>query len=203
MDKWLFIQLNQWAGWGYWFDYPAWFLAQYGVVLFVGLLLVRWFLPGARPRQARRTVILAMAGSLIALGLNEVISFFFYRPRPFMVMPQAFLLLRHRAQPSASFPSRDASVLFTAAAIMGWRSPLWGWLLWPLAFLSSFGRVFGGMHYPLDIAGSLLFALLVAWFLDLLLPDLEPALDRLVYLLSPGTVPAGKGPQPPAGESSD
>lgn len=195
MEESIVLSLNRWAGYGYWPDYLAWFLAEWGLGLQVLLLLVRWFIPGARPVREREKLLLAVAGAIFALGLSQFTELFVYRERPFAAIPEVFDLLGGGS--SDSFPSQHAVVGFALALGAGWSSPLLTVLLWLLALGMAWARVYAGVHYPSDMVGALFFALLVVLLYRALRQDLEPALFRILKVLR--AVPAGSGRRP--GES--
>lgn len=177
MDRSLFLALNRWAGWGYWPDFAAYAMAQFGLLFLAILMAVRWFTPGPRRRCEQQLVILACAGAVFAVGLAQGPSLLLYRARPFVSVPGAFNLLGDG--PSSSFPSTHGAVAFTVATIMSRRS--WGWALltWPVALGTGVARIFGGVHYPSDIGGALLIGLAVGWCFLALRHELEPALEAV------------------------
>ncbi|HEY3367166.1 MAG TPA: phosphatase PAP2 family protein [Symbiobacteriaceae bacterium] len=181
MDVWLFQQLNQWAGWGYWTDYLAFVMAQWSLAIHGVLLAVRWFMPSRDRRRERHTVLLALAGAVFAIGMADLSTRFYYRPRPFLEQPGAFDLLQTHATPS--FPSTHAAASFALATHMGWRSPGWGLITWPLSLLESASRIYAGVHYPTDTLAGMLLGVLTALFLRMLAPNLEPALDQVLELV--------------------
>ncbi len=182
MDEWLLLSQNKWAGWGYWPDYVAWFLAVWGLAVLMVLLLLRWLFPQGEPRRERHTVLLAAGATVLAIGAAQFPVLFFYRQRPYVAVPGAFDLLG--CGPSPSFPSKHAVAAFALAWVMGWESRRWGWLTWPVALGIAWARVYAGVHYPSDMLASLVIAFLVGWMLVELRQDLEPALDRVLGVLA-------------------
>ena len=91
------------------------------------------------------------ASDLLAVGLKEV----FDRPRPFEVLPAADPLMR--ATVGEALPSGHASTSFAGAVILAYLARRAIPLLFALAVLISFSRVYVGVHYPLDLlAGAVL-----------------------------------------------
>jgi undecaprenyl-diphosphatase len=91
------------------------FFGNTGMYLLVALLVLVWFWPGQRVQRDLRqwAVINATAAATIALGLNQIITRIWDRPRPFMVHPAIMLLTPSR---DPSFPSDHATFAFGVAA---------------------------------------------------------------------------------------
>lgn len=147
--------------------------AAKGCVFFLAALLAwRWIAGGSTERRALVTVALAVVP---ALAINYALGLAYPHPRPFMIgLGQAYLA--HRAE--ASFPSDHATLMWTVAlALLLWlptKRPAWAALA--LAALTSWARVFLGVHFPLDILGSIAVAALTI----LALTPLRSGVDRLI-----------------------
>ncbi len=177
VDQHIVLTLNQWVASQPAAVYLAVLVAESGIVLLPLLLGVLWLWPGS-DRTERRSVLLACVISF-ALALLAVVvlehGHAIERPRPFVALPIA-LLVPHAAD--SSFPS-DHTLL--GVALIGpllWRRPHLG--VWPLlwALLIGLARVAVGIHYPSDIVGSAVIAVLptAAGLL------LAPVLARLPFL---------------------
>jgi undecaprenyl-diphosphatase len=77
---------------------------------------------------------------------------FFDRLRPFEAFDDVTLLFYQSTDPS--FPSNVAAVGFAFAMGAWFGNRKAGYLLFLLAILWSFARVYCGVHYPLDIVGG-------------------------------------------------
>ncbi|ALI01084.1 undecaprenyl-diphosphate phosphatase [Pseudomonas sp. FW306-02-F02-AA] len=153
----------------------AMFLAQW-LILCVPLLLAGLWLQGARRQRA--VALTATLSIVFALGCNLLISSLWFHPRPFMLgLGQNFLA--HAAE--SSFPSDHATVMFALAfgLILASLRKL-GLLVLLLGALVGWARVYLGVHFPFDIAGSFLVSLISAWLVKQVLDWRqlgEPLLD--------------------------
>lgn len=158
LDHWLFALINSIVGRWIWLDTLArLFLNDYFAPTLFGItLLALWFEgPTAAERLNNQRAVLV--GSLSAALTNmtlKTINLFYFRPRPFAT--QEVNLLFYRPTDS-SLPSNAAALGFSIAVGVWFYQRRWGWVLLLLALLFSLSRVFGGVHYPLDIiAGAIL-----------------------------------------------
>lgn len=152
----LFLWLHQGAGHQPLQDKLAIFFATGGPYLLIFALACCWF----TVREQRRLVLLAATETgLFALLLNQFAGLFFYYPRPFMV-GLSTPLIKHAVE--NSFPSDHATLLLSIALYFlcrkGWR--IFGLLLLGLAAGTGWGRVYAGVHFPFDMFGSIIIAVL-------------------------------------------
>ncbi len=107
--------------------------------------------------QARRQLFVAGGTVVLALLANRGISALWYHPRPFEA-GLGHTLLEHGVD--SSFPSDHASVVFAVAfGLIVARAPaLWCVLATGLALGVAWSRVYLGVHWPLDMAGSFIVA---------------------------------------------
>ena len=149
----LFLLLNAGAATPRWWIDLAVFVANdlvYGVPV---LLLGLWLAGGSSRRSA---ALLAFAIAMVALAANQIIGMVWYQPRPF-VSGLGHTWTAHVAD--ASFPS-DHLTLFTSIGLgllfgglkrVGLATILVGLLV-------GWARIYVGLHFPLDMAGSLMVA---------------------------------------------
>jgi len=109
--------------------------------------------------QLRRAVFLGRLSVVLGLLVNWLIGAFWFHPRPFVAG------IGHQFPahlPETSFPGDHGTILFAIAfallASAGAR--LWGLVALLLALVAAWGRIYLGVHWPLDMAGSALVALL-------------------------------------------
>ncbi|PNU20515.1 hypothetical protein C2E25_07290 [Geothermobacter hydrogeniphilus] len=161
MEQWnleLFTLIHLGAGQQPLIDGLAIFFAEGGPYLLMFALVVFWVLA----RDERRAALLeATEAGLLGLLLNQIVGLLIYFPRPYMV-GLCTPLITHG--PENSFPSDHATLMLSVAFFLllcrGWRLP--GLMLMGMALLTAWGRVYAGIHFPMDMAGSLLVALMVS-----------------------------------------
>lgn len=156
--------------------FNAW--ALFVLVAVAGVL---WFVarPGGslRPKQAAVSAALA---AVLALLANAVLGRLWFHDRPFVDHPHAtVLLVRHGAD--NSFPSDHASVAFAVAFAVAGFYRRYGLMLVLGAAAVAIDRIFVGVHYPVDVASSLLVGLGAAGLVTTVGRGL---VERLVRLLS-------------------
>jgi len=103
-------------------------------------------------------VLLTLTFSLlVSYGfLSTIIHYFYNKPRPFTVLqfPAPF------SETSSAFPSNHATVFFTIAYVMFLINKKSGYWFLGLALLNGIARVIVGVHWPFDIAGGAVVALI-------------------------------------------
>lgn len=159
-DRSLFDDVNTFARDTGWLHTPMLDYADYGVVLFAGLLLVGWWV--ARSTGNHRTVAAALwapLGALAALALNQLLVHAFREPRPYVVLPH-MLLLAHRSS-DYSFPSDHAVMAGAVTAGLFLVNRRLGVVAAVAAVLMAFARVYIGAHWPADVVVGLLFGAVV------------------------------------------
>ncbi len=102
---------------------------------------------------ATATISLILSRAII----TEIITYFYYRPRPFEVFGVA-PLIEHA--PSASFPSGHITFIMPIALSFFLISKRAGFLALFGVLLIGLGRVALGVHWPSDIAGGMAVGLL-------------------------------------------
>jgi undecaprenyl-diphosphatase len=154
-DECWFRAVNRIAQHTPWLHAPARLYAEYGVVLFAGLLLWSWW----RARDAgdpRRmaAALWAPVGALIALGVNQSIGAAVAEPRPYAVLPHALVLVARSTD--YSFPSDHAVMAGAVAAGVLLADRRLGVLAVLMAAAMALTRVYVGAHFPLDVTAGLI-----------------------------------------------
>lgn len=128
----------------------AYFLAQYlRLVIILPLLVLVYHKEWGVLRRA-------MLAALLALIVADLAKLLFPTERPYAAQnftPFVIPLL------AGSFPSDNVSVLSGVAFALGRRSKLLMLLILNLALWVGVGRVWVGVHYPVDVFGGFLFGL--------------------------------------------
>ena len=133
------------------------FIAQDFPYLFAIALLLLWFKKDTKEKVManRKVAIVAMMTMLIALGINHLIAFVYFRPRPY-TLHAAHLLVSPSIDPS--FPSDHATFSLALALPILVVNKYFGRVMIGMSLLLCFARVYVGLHYPLDIVGGAIIA---------------------------------------------
>ena len=146
-----------------WLHEPARLYAEYGVVVFAGLLLVSWWLARGTGDLRRTTAALwAPVGALVALGVNQVLASAVAEPRPYLALPHPLVLVSRSAD--YSFPSDHATAAFAIAVSIFLRNRRIGAIALVMATILAVARVAVGVHYPGDVVAGALLGTLCALF---------------------------------------
>jgi undecaprenyl-diphosphatase len=131
--------------------------AQY-LYLLVLAIAAAFFL--SRPREIRKSALLC-AGVILPLSfaLSLIGGYIYSDPRPFVVghFPP---LIPH--EPDNGFPSDHVLLTGAIAALMFFYDRRWSALMWILALLIGWARVYAGLHHVADIVGSVAIVLAAA-----------------------------------------
>lgn len=116
--------------------------------------------------------------TLLSWGVvNLFIRYFFFRMRPSEALGIDALI---DANGSSSFPSGHASFFFALAlAILFFVDVRWGWILFSAVCLVSIARIVAGVHWPLDIAGGLIIAIMSVIIVRALMAHVPPSLPTM------------------------
>ncbi|MDQ6726999.1 MAG: phosphatase PAP2 family protein [Actinomycetota bacterium] len=153
-DARLFRAVNHFADRTSWAHGPVAAYATLGIGLFAILLIVGWWTARAdRDLDALACLLWAGAGTLVAVGLNQVIGSVVGRARPYTTMPNVHVLISRTSD--FSFPSDHAVAAGAAAAGLVLASRRLGAMAAVLALLMAAARVYVGAHYPGDVVAGL------------------------------------------------
>lgn len=140
------------------------------LVYSVMLLMVALWVWGAPDR--RGPLLATAAGAAMALGLNQFLGLLWYEPRPFAI-GLGHTLIAHAAD--NSFPSDHASFIWSTGVglIATGAARRWAVAVCLGGVLVAWARIFLGVHFPIDMATSLMVALLAGGVARALLPAVE------------------------------
>lgn len=156
MNLHLFALLNAGPGLSGWPLSLATAAAEYFIYAVPVGLAVGWLWGSPNTRGA---LLMAALVGLLALGLNGLISLFWFHPRPFMIYV-GHNYLAHA--PDSSFPSDHVTLLWAVGLVLVTRhgTKFAGAVVLVFAMLTAWARVYLGVHFPLDMAGAALVATL-------------------------------------------
>jgi len=184
LDEKLFFLINGLAGKSGALD---WFLAlvvgeHFIPVAMVMVLVAMWFLgkDALRRERNQRAVLCSILGVGFASAAVSLINEFFHRLRPFEAFDDVTLLFYAPTDPS--FPSNTAAVGFAFAMGAWFGNRKAGYLLFILASLWCFARVYCGVHYPLDVLGGAAIGILLSLAALRSLRLIEPVVAGLLRL---------------------
>lgn len=133
--------------------------AQYAIWAIPAIIGFCW-LRGSE--HTRKFLLEATASGLAGLLINQIIGLVWQHPRPFMI-GLGHTLIPHAAD--SSFPSDHLTLLWAVAFsfLMHSRPRVAGVALALLGLPVAWARIYLGVHFPLDMVGAALVAVLSAW----------------------------------------
>jgi len=177
LNETLFHWINGWAEHYAWLDDLLVGLTQGALVILAMIMVLLWIFGGT---SFRRTVLFAGLTGIVALLIgNVLVPLFYSHPRPFAI-EQVHQLVNHVAD--NSFPSDHATGSFAIAFAVCATHRKWGSALLIFAVVTGFSRIYVGIHYPLDIVGGVLVALISAFLMFYLKRFVQPLMDKIVTL---------------------
>lgn len=151
------------------------------ILAMVGL----WFVGHNREQREKhqRAVFCSLAGmgfaNLVVYILNAALP---DRLRPFAAFPAETNLIFYPPT-DPSFPSNATAAAFAMAIGVWLYNRKLGYILLIPATIIAFGRVYMGVHYPLDIVGGFLAAIVGVAIARLVLRIAEPVPTKVIMLM--------------------
>jgi len=180
----LFHLINQYAGINSVIDTAAVIAAKYMPLFVVVGMVILWIQNG---KHTRDIVLYGFYAAIIGLLINYLIGLVYYHPRPFMI-PTGTLLFSYPGD--SSFPSDHSTIIFSMALMLIYfkETRIAGLIFLLLGVLGGIARVFAGVHFPLDIVGSLIVSVVSIMIILQLRNVLNPLnnLIKMVYDKIPG-----------------
>lgn len=152
----LFHLINQYAGLNPVIDTLAIFAAEYMPVVVILALAILWI---AKGNNTRDVILYGVYAAIIGLVINYIIGLVYFHPRPFMI-GLGTQLFQYPAE--TSFPSDHTTFMVSIALIFLYfkETRVYGVILLILGLIGGFARVFSGVHFPLDILGSIMVSII-------------------------------------------
>jgi len=142
-------------------DFTIVFFGEYLVYLVV--IVFGYFLYKSCRRTSFKNVypyITAIAAAIIArFGVIVLFRYFYHRPRPFLTLSLEHLLIND----SYSFPSGHTIFLFALGTATYFFNKKLAYFIFVSGFLVGLGRIAGGVHYPSDILGGIIFGIITGF----------------------------------------
>lgn len=134
------------------------FAAKY--LIYILILIAAGYIAAQNKKRQKEILFLAAIILPVSYVVAKIASFFYYDPRPFVV--GGFTpLIPHAAD--NGFPSDHTLLASAVAAVIFGFHKKFGTLLFVLAVLVGLGRVLAGVHHGLDVAGSIIITVTVAF----------------------------------------
>ena len=146
MNQDIFLLINSLANQNHILDIFMIFSAKAMPYIFILLEVYIYFIA-----KKKNEAIFAFYSVVVSLGLNFIISLFYFHNRPFM--DNLGVMLIHHL-PDNSFPSDHTSFLFAITFSLIFSKIKYSYVLLFFAFLGGIARIYVGVHYPFDIFGG-------------------------------------------------
>ena len=165
----IFDKINSWQGKNRWLDAFARAGAEWVIVAMCGWYAAASFLTCWPDWESAFTPIIILGVVWLITWCADIgIGYFVHEPRPQVSEPAVHQLFKPLMS-WKSFPSDHAMtafLIFFCALVFGFDG---AWALLVLALWAAFGRIFSGVHYPIDIIGGICVAGVVAVWLNFIL----------------------------------
>jgi undecaprenyl-diphosphatase len=135
-------------------------------------------------REQNQKAVIACIGAIgLASGFVALCNNYYFRARPFEVLSSDTIHLLFYRPTDSSFPSNLAAVIFAIAIPVFIKNRSYGTFLLLLAVVSSFGRIYIGIHYPLDVIAGAGLGIFSAFLAMAILWVLKPFVGYLLGFL--------------------
>lgn len=158
LNRELFLYVNANAGINHNLDLIVIAIAYCTPYLFLLIMIYSWF------KDKKHETLYAGYATSLGLIINSIIGMLYHHNRPF-VDGLGVNILSHNV--TNSFPSNHTTFLISIAIIyfLFSATKTMGRVLLVLAVLCAFSRIYCGVHYPFDIAGSMIVAILSSFII--------------------------------------
>jgi undecaprenyl-diphosphatase len=152
----LFQLINQYAGINPVFDSIAVFAAEYMPVIVILALIYLWIRKGDSTHDI---LLYGVYAAITGLIINYLIGLVYFHPRPSMLHLGTQLF---QYPTDSSFPSDHTTLMVSIALMLIYfkETRIYGVIILILGLIGGFARVFSGIHFPFDIFGSVIVAII-------------------------------------------
>jgi undecaprenyl-diphosphatase len=152
----LFNLINHYAGLNPLIDGLAIFAAKYMPAVIILALAILWIV---KENSTRNVILYGIYAAIIGLVINYIIGLVYFHPRPFMI-GLGTQLFQYPAE--TSFPSDHTTFMVSIALMFFYfkETRVYGVILLILGLIGGLARVFSGVHFPLDILGSIVVSII-------------------------------------------
>jgi undecaprenyl-diphosphatase len=126
--------------------------------LYVCLIIFVYFAWRNRQQQPKLYGLAIVSALIARFGVAEGIRLFYHRLRPFLALHTTHLLSDY----AYSFPSGHTIFMFALAAYTFYFNKKLSYFLLASGLVIGLARVAGGVHYPTDIFGGIVFGILTS-----------------------------------------
>ncbi len=166
----LFNFINGLSNQSFFIDLLMIIIAKFFILIPLIYLVIKWI------KGDDELVIKVVINVVSALIINQLISSFYFHPRPF-VNSSVVPLINHSND--SSFPSDHTTFALTIGLSLLLLKDRFGFPLLINGLLIGFSRIFVGVHYPFDIIGSIIVSLIFS-FSYIIIP--KPLFNKLVNI---------------------
>ncbi len=151
----IFNIINHFAGSNIFLDNIGIIFAKYMPIIFIIFLLYLWF----NKKRNKNIALYSGYSAVVGLFFNYLITVFYFHPRPFMEHIGT-LLIKHSSD--TSFPSDHTTFMLSIAILLLYfkNTRKAGTVLFVIGFIGGVARVYSGVHFPLDILGSVVVSII-------------------------------------------
>ena len=163
------MKINSWVGQNVWLDRLLVFSANNLGYIILGLVIVVCLL---NSNKFKEIIVLSLGSAVVArFGIVALVRYFYYVPRPFLVLQNVRQLLDHDAE--SSFPSGHMAFYFALATVLYRYNKKAGIAAFGLSGLMGFARIFVGVHWPLDIITGVVVGVVTALLVYKVYPQVQ------------------------------
>lgn len=181
LDRQFVLWINQMVGRYEWLDIIFELLVSDYLIPVLMALTLMWLWLSTKRLESRQSIFRATLIAIASVGFSNLIVLLmndlYFRPRPFTELDLNILFY----QPTdSSFPANPAVLSFALAYSIWQTRKTDGNLLFVLASLWSFSRVYAGVFYLSDVIGGAMLGITISYCLKVCVLWLEPLPSALI-----------------------